>query len=249
MRSTLDRIVRLFNRPSARAAQPPVVVDGAIPTFALSIDRHTPLPERLVELALHAIQAVSAGQVDLDDLLRRDGVQEWITIWPGEHYLLLAAVVRKLQPRVVIEIGTDTGTSALAMGKYLPPDGRIVTFDIAPWQELDRAVLRDDDFRGGQLEQRLADLADPAVFERHRGLLEAAEFLFIDGPKNTTFEYALMRNLRTIRFARPPILLFDDTKLASMLKFWHELPYPKLDLTSFGHWSGSGLVELTPTPG
>jgi hypothetical protein len=39
--------------------------------------------------------------------------------------------------------------------------------------------------------------------------------------------------------------MFDDTRLPSMLKFWRELDYPKLDFTSFGHWSGTGLVELS----
>jgi hypothetical protein len=38
--------------------------------------------------------------------------------------------------------------------------------------------------------------------------------------------------------------MFDDTRLWSMLRFWRQLPYPKMDLTSFGHWSGTGLVEL-----
>jgi hypothetical protein len=28
-----------------------------------------------------------------------------------------------------------------------------------------------------------------------------------------------------------------------MLDIWYNLDKPKLDLTSFGHWSGTGLVE------
>ena len=40
--------------------------------------------------------------------------------------------------------------------------------------------------------------------------------------------------------------LFDDIKMHTMLKFWRDLPLPKLDITSFGHWSGTGLAEWKP---
>src|SRR5271154_191680 len=36
-------------------------------------------------------------------------------VWPGEHYKLLAALVGVLTPKIVIEIGTATGMSALTM--------------------------------------------------------------------------------------------------------------------------------------
>lgn len=43
----------------------------------------------------------------------------------------LAAVVAMLRPRLVVEIGTFTGYSALSMAEALPPGGRIVTCDIS----------------------------------------------------------------------------------------------------------------------
>jgi hypothetical protein len=171
-------------------------------------------------------------------------VPDWAFIWPGEHYLFLTAMVKVLQPKVVIEVGTDSGLSALCMKRYLPADGKIVTYDLLPWQTVQEGDLTEEDFADGRLEQRLEDLGDPAVFERNRDLIASAEFMFIDGPKNVTFENAFMKHLKTVKFSKPPILMFDDTRLPSMLKFWRELRYPKLDLTSFGHWSGTGLVEL-----
>ena len=118
-----------------------------------------------------------------------------------------------------------------------------MTFDLVPWPKVEEHVVREADFAAGSLEQRLADLADPAVMERHRELLESTEFFFIDGPKNNVFEYRLMENFERLKFKTPPILMFDDTKLMSMLRFWDELKHSKLDVTSFAHWSGSGLVE------
>lgn len=45
-------------------------------------------------------------------------------VWPGEHYKLLAGLVLECRPRVVIEIGTATGLSALAMRQHLPAGAR-----------------------------------------------------------------------------------------------------------------------------
>lgn len=42
-----------------------------------------------------------------------------------------------------------------------------------------------------------------------------------------------------------PILVFDDIRAWNMLAIWREIRMPKLDLTSFGHWSGTGLVDWT----
>jgi hypothetical protein len=127
--------------------------------------------------------------------------------------------------------------------KYLPAGGKLVTFDIKPWKEVPDFVLRDSDFTDGRLEQRLVDLSDPIQIPGQRELLESADFFFIDAPKDNVFEYRLMEQFKLLNFKKNPILLFDDTRLTSMLPFWHKLPYPKLDISSFGHWSGTGLVE------
>jgi len=142
-----------------------------------------------------------------------------------------------------MEIGTAEGLSALAMKKYMPEGGKVVTFDIVPWDQINDTMLVKEDFADRRLEQRLGDLGDAQVFEKHRELLETVEFFFIDGPKDNDFEWKLLGYLKTVKFRKAPIVLFDDTRLWSMLKFWRELPYPKLDLTSFGHSSGTGLVQ------
>jgi hypothetical protein len=41
--------------------------------------------------------------------------------------------------------------------------------------------------------------------------------------------------------------MFDDIRLWNMLRTWRTINRPKLDLTSFGHWSGTGLVDWTGT--
>lgn len=218
---------------------------NSFPTWICAEDDRRDPPRRLIEFALASIR-VALDDIDLADIAARPTAPDWFTVWPGEHYRLLGAMVKVLAPRVVIEIGTDTGLSALVLKKFLPPGGKIVTFDLRPWKTVPDHDLVDDDFADGRLEQRIADLADPATFDANRSLIEQCGFFFIDGPKNISFETAFMKQLATVKFATPPILLFDDTRLQAMVKYWRDLSYPKLDLTSFAHWSGTGLVELTP---
>jgi hypothetical protein len=213
-----------------------------LPTMLLSPDPKDRPNRELMRMALAACK-VATSEVDFSDIAARPGCKPWLTVWPGEHYKLLAGLMKVLRPAVAIEIGTAEGLSALAMKKYMPQEGKVITVDIVPWDQISDTLLTRADFEDGRLMQRLGDLADRETFEANRELISSAEFLFIDGPKDNKFEWTLLEYLKTVRFRKPPILMFDDTRLWSMLKFWRDLPYPKLDLTSLGHSSGTGLVQ------
>jgi predicted O-methyltransferase YrrM len=243
--SPLRKLKRLIFPPPPQFPPAPVEARDASPSMVFSEDDQPYRPSpRLMDLALAAIAKARTG-INLEDLARRAGEDYVPTLWPGEHYVLLAACIAVLQPKVVIEIGTFTGVSALAMKQYLPPDGRIATFDVKDRRSETEWVLRDADFADKRLEYHIGNLADWPTCEKHRELLESADFLFIDGPKDHVTEFKFIENFRRLTFRNKPILFFDDTRLWSMLKFWRTLAMPKLDLTSFGHWSGSGLAEWT----
>jgi predicted O-methyltransferase YrrM len=203
--------------------------------------------ERLLDVSLAGIRA--APRQDLSFISRRlrgrfrfpDDVVE---VWPGEHYKLLAGLVETLQPSLVVEIGTAEGMSALALKKNLPPQGKLVTFDLIPWANYPNRCLDESDFSDGRLQQQVDDLGDRAAVGRHRGLLEGAELIFVDAAKDGKLERRLIENLQSLEFRRPPIVVFDDTRVWNMLAIWQELRWPKMDLTSFGHWSGTGICEL-----
>jgi hypothetical protein len=197
----------------------------------------------LIDLGLRA--AKEAWQIQLPELSRRVDAasNDFTPVWPGEHYRLLAAIVRILRPKHIVEIGTFSGLSALAFKEFLPADGKIVTFDIVPWKSVSGTCLRAEDFVDGRLRQEIADLSNLAMFELHRSLLQETELLFIDGPKDGIFERKLLGQMETLDFPKPLLLVLDDIRFWNMLAIWHEITRPKLDLTSFGHWSGTGLVE------
>ena len=74
-------------------------------------------------------------------------------------------------------------------------------------------------------------------------LLEQADIIFIDAAKDGICEPRLIENLRRVSFKTPPLVIFDDIRLRNMLRVWREISAPKLDVTSFGHRSGTGLVK------
>lgn len=196
----------------------------------------------LISLAIEAVR--KAQEVKLDDISNRMRTPPYYpNIWPGEHYKLLAGLVLTLRPRVIVEIGTSMGLSALSMKKYLPPDSKIFTFDIKDWRAHPDYCLEEEDFADGRLVQFLDDLSDPRVLLNYCSVLGKANLIFIDAEKDGMTEKKFLENFHQIPFEEKVVLLLDDIRLWNMLEIWRDISLPKLDLTSFGHWSGTGVVE------
>jgi predicted O-methyltransferase YrrM len=198
--------------------------------------------ERVVSLALDA--ARRAYDVALDELSARElGDPKVVNLWPGEHYRLLAGLVAVLGARRVVEIGTGSGLSALAMLSAMPSEGRVVTFDVVPWQHYPGAILEQEDFTDGRLEQRVADLSEAPAAEQDIEALEDADLIFLDAAKDGEQERRFLELFDGMRFSAGPILVLDDIRVWTMLEIWRNVSRPKLDVTSIGHWSGTGLID------
>lgn len=198
----------------------------------------------LIQTCLRAIE--EARKVDLSDVSKR--MQEppyYPNIWPGEHYKLLAGFVKSLQPKVVIEIGTFRGIGTLSLAKYLPENGKLAAFDPVPWHQVSTTVLKQSDF-GDRLVQYNDDLADMQAVEKHQSLLRNADLFLIDAAKDNVMERGFIKNLKAIGLKPNTIVIFDDTRLWNMLEIWRSIDFPKIDLTSFGHWAGTGVVQWNP---
>lgn len=164
-------------------------------------------------------------------------------IWPGEHYRLLAGIVKTLKPIRIVEFGTFTGLSALAMLQCLEAHARITTIDVLPWRSFKNSCLAESDFGDGRLVQVIADLGEKTSFEQHKALLMDADMILIDGPKDGIFEPRLLSQLSSLHFSGAPIVVLDDIRFWNMVPIWEKLTAPKIDLTSYGHWSGTGIVR------
>lgn len=198
--------------------------------------------EYLITTAITAIS--NAQKVLFDDICARmKSPPYYPNIWPGEHYKLLAGLMMTLNPKIVIEIGTATGLSALSMKRYLSREAKIITFDIIDWKNYPNSCLVDGDFNDGRLIQHTDDFTDIAIVSKYRQLLESADIIFIDAEKDGVMEQEFLDNFKSIQFKNKPLVIMDDIHLWNMLKIWRNISLPKLDLTSFEHWSGTGLIE------
>ena len=198
--------------------------------------------ERLLDIAIQAID--QARNIDLSWLCSRMSAPPYYPeIWPGEHYKLLAALVMVHRPKRIVEIGTFQGLSALAMKSSAAPGSEVITVDITPWSEIPGSAFCLRDFEGGGLRQVVGDLSDARFFSMFADIISGCDLLFVDGPKNAIFEATLLRHLDSVELPAEALVLFDDIRLWNMLRIWRGIQRPKLDLTSFGHWSGTGIVH------
>jgi hypothetical protein len=133
--------------------------------------------------------------------------------------------------------------STVALLECLRPSAKIYTVDIDSWESKPRPWLVADDFGSGRVTQVVSNMKAADLFVRHLDSIAEAELLFVDGPKDGSTEAAFLDLLATVPFRRNPIIVFDDIRLMNMVFVWRSIQRPKMDLTSFGHWSGTGLVD------
>lgn len=237
--------MKLFKKKSIKDLLPPPVKvgHGEYSMILSSHDENAYPNEDLFELSLKAIR--NAKEMDLSDLSSRlEKPPFYPNLWPGEHYKLLAGLVKALKPKTVIEVGSATGLSSLSLKKHLPKNGKLLTFDLVPWEEYPGNVLTKADFEDGRLIQFTDNLEDFQNVKKHREWIEKADFIFIDASHDGALEKNLLENFSKLPMKTKPFILFDDIRVWTMLKMWREITYPKLDLTSFGHWSGTGLIHF-----
>jgi len=218
-------------------------VRHALPSYLLSMDDEPNQPNQyLIDLSLLA--ASKANKIKLDDIQQNfdSDAAQFIDVWPGEHYRFLAALVDTIKPKLIIEIGTATGASALTMKKYLPTNSKIISYDITPWYDYPGSGLQEHDF-DSQLQQRLIDLSNPNQSITEYAILEQADMIFADASKEHAMEQKFCELFESLSFKKPPLIIFDDIRVMPMLSIWRNIQHPKLDISSFGHWTGTGLVE------
>jgi caffeoyl-CoA O-methyltransferase len=144
------------------------VVDPRIEEYAAAASTPTPLDELLERLAAETRERTSAPQMMVGPLEGR----------------FLALLVRLSGARRVLELGTFTGWSSIAMASALPPDGRIVTCDVDPEAVEIARRYADEAGVADRIDYRLG----PAL-ETVRGLDGPFDLVFIDADKEGYLDY------------------------------------------------------------
>lgn len=228
------------------AVRRPLLRGFPAPQAELSViasDENGRSTDELVRLALHAAKVALDERVEeLERRCRTPDQMRWAARWPGEHYRLLRALVRVTEANRVVEVGTFTGMGAVALASGLGPGGSVITYDIEPWEAFEEPVLSAGEDR---IQQRIGDLSVPAFFRSQMDTITSADLIFIDGPKDGRFEADFLRLLlpALADAGAHPLVVFDDIRVIPMVEIWGRLPLPRLDVTSLGHWSGTGIAR------
>jgi hypothetical protein len=143
---------------------------------------------------------------------------------PGtEHYRLLCWISSLFEDTTLYEIGTwiGAGTICLAYNK----SNKVVSYDIVYNVDLER--LDNIEFRIGNYENDEKLLKSPFIFVdvEHNGLLE-----------RQIYKYLADNNYKGIT-------VWDDINLNPQMKsFWKDVTHEKLDISKYGHYSGTGVI-------
>jgi len=163
----------------------------------------------------------------------------------GEPCRFLGALTSILEPSLVVEIGTATGCSARAFLDYTYASSKVITFDIAAWTSYPESFLKQEDFKE-KLTQYLDDLSILDTFKKHAVSLANADLIYLDAPKDGVFEYKFFEHLSCLKMPeKERFLVIDDIRFLNMAALWRDIASPKFDATSIGHWSGTGLVDIS----
>ncbi len=114
---------------------------------------------------------------------------------------LLALLVALVKPRLVLEIGTFTGYSALSMAAELPPEGRIITCEI----DERHAEIARRHIAAGPHASRIEVRIGPAS-ETIAGLEGPFDFVFIDADKPSNPDYFSW----ALKMSRPGTVIVVD---------------------------------------
>ncbi|MCC7071352.1 MAG: class I SAM-dependent methyltransferase [Deltaproteobacteria bacterium] len=201
----------------------------------------TTLDDKLVDQALAA-----GGAIDLADCVYGPShtVRGAFAAEVQPYYALLAGLVRVLNARTVLELGTHFGGATLAMARGLadPRQGLVVTVDVTalPNEALDREPV---------VRRVHGDLFAPRCLRKVERALDGrpVDLLFIDivhGYHQTRRALGWYANR-----VQPALIALDDVRLnGGMRLLWDELRarYPALDASERVERAEAGFGLLQP---
>jgi caffeoyl-CoA O-methyltransferase len=91
---------------------------------------------------------------------------------------MLETLVFLARPRLVVEVGTFSGYSALSMARALPPEGRIVTLEVDP----EHAAFARENFAASPYGDRI-ELREGPALESLQAIDGPIDFAFVDADK------------------------------------------------------------------
>lgn len=150
-----------------------------------------------------------------------------------EHYRLLIYLASLYENINIADIGTNMGASALALSTN--SKNIIYSIDIV---DLKPNVARPSNCKfiiGNILED--SDIMNKVL---------SSKFVMLDIDHEYSNEIKIYQHL--VHSGWKGLLCCDDIHLNDQMKrFWNEVSHPKIDITKYGHGSGTGLIIMDDT--
>jgi predicted O-methyltransferase YrrM len=106
-----------------------------------------------------------------------------------EQAQFMQFLLRLIRAKNVLELGTFTGYSALAMSLVLPDDGRLITCDINPQWTKKALPFWNEAKQNHKIELRIAPALDSMNALINEGWNRKFDFIFIDADKTNYINY------------------------------------------------------------
>jgi hypothetical protein len=164
------------------------------------------------------------------EYIKHDNEKEHFVSNPGqEHYRLLAYLSTKYQDADIIDIGTFTGISSVALSYN--PKNRVHTFDI------DRKLYLKT------TPSNVLYYKDNILNPKYESLIRYSKLILIDISHNGEDEKEITDHI--IKLGYKGYIIYDDIKLnKEMISFFNSLNGKKTDISHLGHWSGTGILKV-----
>jgi hypothetical protein len=151
-----------------------------------------------------------------------------------EHYRLLSNFSWQFPPNTVLaDIGTSGGFSALALAHN--PNVKVITYNIEDGIGKQVCSMYDKKNIEPRFKNCIEDIDE----------LVKCPFILLDTAHEGGFERELITALMCSNYKG--VVMCDDIYLnRAMIDFWNWVPLKKMDVSEYGHWSGTGIILFDP---
>lgn len=156
-----------------------------------------------------------------------------------EPYRLLYYFASLFNDSIIIDLGTSNGASAIALSHN--KTNQIFSFDIS--DRCQTSFLQNENKFENMPSFSNVDFIVTEDFRKYLGIILKAPFIYLDIAHDGIWENILLELL--VKYNYKGIMIMDDIhEFPEMKKIWNSLSFNKLDLTKYGHWSGTGLIDF-----
>lgn len=158
-------------------------------------------------------------------LIDSDFIKTYNHVAGREHYRLLAHIGSLINDSNILDVGTYKGYSAIAFSTNTT--NHVTSYDVK--NQHNRQNSNSIEFRIGEAIE----------YEKYK----TTPIILLDTYHDGVYESRFIEHLRAINWNG--VLIMDDIhEFKALEKLFDSLPEKKHDITSIGHWSGTGIVKF-----